>query len=93
MSIQEARRAAFEGAVIELAKDSPMGVHPGLLLRFEEGDYKTSWVYAAWWAWNAALDSVCVVFPSQLDHTGCGNAIDRCAEAIEAAGIRCEVAK
>lgn len=48
---------------------------------------------AAWEAWNAAIDSVCVELPCETgEHSeygrGYDQAIDECHDAIRAAGIK-----
>lgn len=97
MSIQEARRAAFEIAIsIEISKKIVWLVNPSEIARLRKGDdYSASQISSAWWAWNAALDSVVVELRESTEQgdygSGWDHGIGSAVEAIEAAGIRVEV--
>lgn len=96
MNIQESRRAAFE-------EKNPMP--EGLRWNHESQSYEGGALFWLWmdrWnTWNAALGSVVVGLPAvrEIRNGRCGNEYDSgvnfgvelCLEAIEVAGIRCEV--
>lgn len=96
MNIQEARRAAF----LAWLQD-----RHGLDSVWQEDRncFKDFPAHLAFQAWNAALDSVCVTVPQDriargygeqvADALGFNDGVSYCVQAIEAAGIRCEVAK
>lgn len=63
MSIQEQRRKAFEEAASKYQSDNNLA--PADFSTFD-GQYLVPALNAAWWAWNAALDSVVIELPNQL---------------------------
>ncbi len=98
MSIQEARRAAFE----PYTKKKLSLLSVGVVSEFWNGSgYTYSPFQSLWLDWNAALDSVCVVLPENCVYAdpdgdyARGNRQGKrdYRNSIEAAGIRCEVAK
>jgi len=87
MSIQEARRPTFQAW---FAKNHPNG-------NLERNTEEVLRKMIAEQAWNAALDSVCVVLPEpHMSETYVSAQVlydDEVKQAITAAGIRCEVSK
>lgn len=99
MSIQEARRLAFENWHKVCLERSPGQEY-----------YDSDWTDTAWKAWNAALDSVVVELPNDRIHPavpsdyvkragpgaefniaiGYNLAKTECREAIETAGVKCK---
>lgn len=54
----------------------------------ERGMYTDPAHHMAFCAWQASRAAIEVALPSHLDHTGCKHAIECCAEAIEAIGLK-----
>lgn len=96
-SLIEVRRAGFEAIhadeVKRLARQ--YGVQPSLDVSYEKdeaGLYRSGVVQAAWWGFNAALDSVVVELPKEVAAGRWADDIgyfkDDIIEAIHAAGIK-----
>lgn len=81
MTIQEQRRKAFEEWLDSAGFEVRRYHHiPG---------YHGNEQMAAWEAWNAAIDSVCVELPKPERLTDDDTyAIELCREAIHAAGVK-----
>lgn len=61
MSIQDQRRERFEQAYHDKFGRLPQSWHDAL------GKYLDAHAQGAWWAWNAALDSVVIELPPCID--------------------------
>lgn len=86
--LKEARRAAFE-KVLSRESFGPMAC----LDQDGYGGYKTLPVDSAWWAWNAALDSIVVDLPPSISMTdewrkGYNTGLANAEVAIHAAGVK-----
>ena len=109
MSIQEQRRARFEEKAfaqrflhsVQRVNEGQFGLQPvgcptkaEFTARDDEGNYREESLNYAWWAWNAALDSVVIELPDSVANTGTLTSTAvlgykrECREAIEAAGLK-----
>lgn len=88
MSIQEQRRKAFEVWVTDGGK------YPKAARLSSDGEYALMSTYQNWLTWNAALDSVVIELPEEvqidvgmIDSVGFFEA-DEVRDAIEAVGLK-----
>lgn len=83
--IQQARRSAFEAAYKKETERHCQGAFSQAVFARANasGDYIIGAVQAAWWGFNAALDSLCIELPLHIEYTGSGEAIEACRAAIK----------
>lgn len=91
MNIEEQRRKAFEARMGPILRKERIGDPDKAFDKDPDGRYYRNYVYSAWLAWNAALDSLVIELPGSFMP---GEAQHPCIEvpdiieAIEAAGLK-----